>query len=100
MQQHWSQLSSPPSAWQRLPRSSRQGGKVYLLKSGGEPIAELRVRASANVEIESATSSGHSEYNTSTGAIVARGGAILKLTAGTNSISVRAEEIESVPDSK
>jgi hypothetical protein len=76
------------------------GGKVYLLKSGGKTIAELRVRASADVAIESANSSGHSEYNASTGAMVARGGAILKLTAGTNSISVRAEEIESVPDSK
>src|SRR5882672_165242 len=76
------------------------GGKVFLLKSGGETIAELRVRASANLEIKSANSSGHAEYDTSTGTMVARGGVILKLAAGTNSISVRAEEIEGVPDSK
>ena len=75
-------------------------GKVYLLKAGGETIAELRVRGAANVAVETAGSGGHAEYNMSTGTVVARGGAILKLTAGTNSISVRADEIESVPDPK
>ena len=83
-----------------LAEKQASAGKVYLLKAGGETIAELRVRASAIVAVESASSSGHSEYNTSTGTMVARGGATLKLTAGTNSISVRADEIESVPDSK
>ena len=83
-----------------LAEKQSSGGKVYLLKSGGETIAELRVRASVSVAIQSAGSAGHAEYNTSTGTVVARGGAILKLTAGTNSISVRADEVESVPDSK
>ncbi len=76
------------------------GGKVYLLKAGGETIAELRVRASAAVAVESANAAGRSEYNTSTGTMLASGGAILRVTAGTNSISVRADEIESVPESK
>jgi hypothetical protein len=75
-------------------------GKVYLLKAGGETIAELRVRGAANVAVAAAGSAGHGEYDFRTGTMVARGGAILKLTAGTNSISVRADEIESVPDSK
>jgi hypothetical protein len=83
-----------------LAEKQASAGKVYLLKAGGETIAELRVRASANIEVEGANASGHAEYNTSTGTMVAKGGAILKLTAGTNSISVRADEIESVPDSK
>jgi len=81
-------------------QNQASGRKVYLLKSGGETIAELRVRASASVALESADASGHTEYNTSTGTMVAKGGATLRLTAGTNSISVRAEEIESVSDSK
>ena len=75
-------------------------GKVYLLKAGGETIAELRVRGAAKVGVEAAGSDGYGEFDMSTGTIVARHGAILKLTAGTNSISVRAEEIESVADSK
>jgi len=83
-----------------LAEKQASAGKVYLLKVGGETIAELRVRGAANVAVETAGSGGHAEYNTSTGTVVARGGAILKLTAGTNSISVRADEIESVPDPK
>ena len=81
-------------------QNQASGRKVYLLKSGGETIAELRVRASASVALEIADASGYTEYNTSTGTMVAKGGATLRLTAGTNSISVRAEEIESVSDSK
>jgi hypothetical protein len=76
------------------------GGKVFLLKSGSKIIAELHVRPAAGVEVQCADSTGRSEYNMSTGTLVARGGAILKLIAGTNSITVRAEEIESVPEPK
>jgi predicted ribosomally synthesized peptide with SipW-like signal peptide len=73
-------------------------GKVLLLKSGGKTIAELRVRATVNLAVQCANSSGHAEYDKSTGALVASGGAILTLSTGTNSISVRADEIESVTD--
>jgi hypothetical protein len=76
------------------------GERVFLLKSGGVTIAELRVRAPEAVSIESANSSGHSEYNAGTGTVVAKGGVILKVTAGTSSTSLRAEEIESVSGSK
>ena len=75
------------------------GQPVYLLKSGGKTIAELRVRRSATFQVESLNSSGSVEYNAVTGMLVATGGAVLKLGAGTNSISVQAEEIEAVPDS-
>ena len=74
--------------------------RVFLLKSGGATLAELRVRAATKIAVESPDSSGHSEYNPSTGRLFATGGAILKLTAGTNSISVRAGEIESASGSK
>jgi len=83
-----------------LAEKQASAGKVYLLKAGGETIAELRVRGAANVAVETTDSTGHAEYDFITGTLVARGGAILKLTAGTNSISVQADEIESVPDSK
>jgi hypothetical protein len=76
------------------------GGKVFLLKSGGKAIAELRVLPSAIAAVECADSSGHAEYNMSTRTMVARGGAILKLTAGTDAISVRADQIESLPTPK
>ena len=83
-----------------LAEKQASAGKVYLLKAGGETIAELRVRGAAKLAVETAGSGGYAEYDMSTGTVVARGGAILKLTAGTNSISVRADEIESVPDPK
>jgi hypothetical protein len=83
-----------------LAEKQATAGKVYLLKAGGKTIAELRVQPSATVAVESADTSGHVEYNINTGTTVATGGAILELTAGRNSISVRADEIESVPDSQ
>ena len=83
-----------------LAQKQASAEKVYLLKAGGETIAELRVREAANVAVLALGSSSQAEYNTSTGTMVAKGGATLKLTAGTHSISVRADEIESVTDSK
>src|SRR5262245_38406864 len=83
-----------------LAQRQAPAGKLYLLKAGGKTIAELRVQPSTTVEVQSAGSSGRSEFNVSTGTLLATGGATLKLTAGTNSISVRADEIESVPESQ
>jgi hypothetical protein len=83
-----------------LAQKQAQRDRVFLLKSGGETIAELHLPGSTSIAIQSANSSGHSDYNVATGAMVAKGGAILTLSTGTNSISVRADEIESVPDSK
>lgn len=75
-----------------------------MLKSGSDIVAELHVRPSANVTLVSlqgsSPSSGHSDYNLKTGTLVASGGAILKLSVGTNSITVRADEIQSVPEPK
>ena len=79
-------------------------GKVFLLKSASDIVAELHVRPSANVTGVtlqcSSPSSGHSDYNLKTGTLVARGGAILKLSVGTNSITVQADEIQSAPEPK
>lgn len=75
-------------------------GKVYLLKSGGETIAELRTRTNARVALEADRINSRAEYDVNSGTMIAKGGATLKLFVGTNSISVRAEEIECVPDSK
>ena len=75
-----------------------RGERMFMLKSGGVTLAELRVPRSASVAVENADSSGHSEYNSTTGTVLAKGGAILKLTTGTTSISARADEIASLPD--
>jgi hypothetical protein len=83
-----------------LAEKQASGERMFLLKSGGATIAELRVRASEAVSIESANSSGHLEYSTGTGTVVGRGGVILEVTAGTSSTSLRADEIESVSGSK
>ncbi len=100
-----------------LAQKRTSAGEVFLLKAGGETMAELRVRQGASFLLEAADPSSHLDYNPSAGTVVAtggailrrtagtnsisvRGGAILKLTAGTNSVSVRADEIESVPDSQ
>src|SRR5262245_28928606 len=68
---------------------------LYLLKAGGETIAELRVRGTATVEVSAADSNGRVNYDVGTETIVATGGAILKVGSGPNTISVRADEIES-----
>jgi hypothetical protein len=83
-----------------LAEKQAQHEKIFLLKSGGETIGELHLRGHANIAIAPAISSGLANYNMATGVLAAKGGAILTLTSGTNSISVRAEEIESVPDSQ
>ncbi len=75
-------------------------GKVFLVKAGGQTIAELRLRQGATFAVEGAGPSSRLQYDKTAGMLVATGGVTLKLSAGTNSISVRAEEIESVPDTK
>jgi hypothetical protein len=77
-----------------------QRERIFLLKSGGETLGELHLRGSGNLAIQPANSSATSDYDMATGVMRAKGGAVLTLTSGTNSISVRAEEIESVPDSQ
>ena len=81
-------------------RKQAPGERVFMLRSGGATIAELRLRGAAPVAVQSANSSGDLGYATSTGALLARGGVVLKVTAGTKSVSVRADEIESVPAPK
>jgi hypothetical protein len=71
--------------------------RVFLLKSGGETLGELHLRGPSQFGL-SATSGGQANFDTATGVMRAKGGAVLTLTSGTNSISVRAEEIQSVPD--
>jgi hypothetical protein len=83
-----------------LGEKQAQHERVFLLKSGGETLGELHLRGHANIALQPANSSGDTDYNMATGVMHARGGAVLKLTSGTNSISVQAEEIESVPASQ
>jgi hypothetical protein len=66
-------------------------GEVFLLKAGGKTLAELRVRGSGNLALQ--TSQG--KYDMRTRTLSGSGGAVLTLRAGTNSISVRADEIVS-----
>ena len=75
-----------------------KGPKVFLLKSQGKTIAELRVRAGTEI----CGLSGQLEYNQATGTLRAsRGrGVVLKIGSGTNSITVAADEVEGVPEPK
>ncbi len=73
------------------------GPTEFLLKSGGRTIAELRVLAGTQFEVSSTTPSGHVAFNQATRTLAANEGAVLKVTAGTNSVTVRADEIETVP---
>ncbi len=75
-----------------------KGPKVFLLKSQSKTLAELRVRAGTEIH----GLSGQMEYNQATGTLRAsRGrGVVLKIGAGTNSVTVAADEVESVPEPK
>jgi hypothetical protein len=81
-----------------LEGNGSKGPKVFLLKSQGKTIAELRVLAGT----ETRSLSGQMEYNQATGTLRAsRGrGVVLKIGSGTNSITVAADEVESVPELK
>ena len=75
-----------------------QRDRVFLLKAGGEVLGELHLRGTGNVSVEGITGhSGGVNYNAGTGVMSAKGGATLTFKAGTNSISVQAEEIEGAP---
>ena len=78
-----------------------QRDSIFLLKAGGEILGELHLRGAGNVSVQGSTNypSGI-DYNAATRVMSAKGGAILTFKAGTNSISVHAEEIESVSDAK
>jgi hypothetical protein len=83
-----------------LAEKQSSAGKAYLLKAGGQTIAELRIVApSASWALKRSNSASHADYNMKTSTILATGGVMLEISAGTNSISVHANEIESVPDS-
>jgi hypothetical protein len=74
--------------------------KIFLLKSGGQTVAELRLVApSTSFALKRDNPSSRVDYYMSTGTMLATGGVMLEISAGTNSISVRADGIESVPDS-
>ena len=77
-----------------------KGPKVFLLKSQGAVIAELRVPAGTECEVTSRDSSGRVEYNQTTGTLSASGGAVLKISTGTNSVTVTADDVEGVPEAK
>lgn len=72
--------------------------KVFLLKSQGKTIAELRVQAGTEIR----SLSGQMEYNQATGTLSAsRGkGVVLKIGSGAIPITVAADEVESVPEPK
>jgi hypothetical protein len=71
--------------------------KVFVLKSHGETIAELRVPAGKEVEFKALGSSGSADFEVSTGMWRGSNGAILKIVSGTNSITVTADEIVGSP---
>ena len=79
---------------------SSKGSGVFLLKSHGETIAELRVLPGTQCNVESLGPNGSAEYNTTAGAWHVTKGGVLKVVSGTNSITVTADEIEGRPADK
>jgi hypothetical protein len=70
-----------------LAQQRTSGEKIYLLKGGGETIAELRVRGGVQLLLNASRSG---EYDPYTGRMNAKGGLRLSVTVGTNSVSVQA----------
>jgi len=67
--------------------------EVFLLKSHGKAIAELRALPGTGFHL---SVDGRAEYNVATKTVIANGRVVLKITSGTNSLSVTADEIETV----
>jgi hypothetical protein len=72
--------------------------RVFILRSQGKTIAELRVTAGTSCEIQSLSAAGQAERNKTTGALTFSHGVILKLMSGTNVVRVTADEIEGRPE--
>ena len=76
-----------------------KGPKVFLLKSQGKTIAELRVQA--GTENPRPFWPDGIQPGDRHAARKSRGrGVVLKIGSGTNSITVAADEVESVPEPK
>ena len=81
-----------------LAQKQVQRDRVFLLKAGGEVLGELHLRGTGNISVQgSGSSPGSMDYSVTTGVLSAKGGATLTFKAGTNSITVHAEEIEGAP---
>src|SRR5437868_4199671 len=70
--------------------------RIFVLKSNGKPVAELKALPGTELSI----SGGHSDLDIRTGRLTCGGGVVLNIGTGTNSVSVTADEIESVPTDK
>lgn len=79
---------------------SSKGSGVFLLKSNGKTIAELRVLPGTQCNVESRGPNGSAEYDTTAGRWHVTKGGVLKVVSGTNSITVAADEIEGSPADK
>jgi hypothetical protein len=77
-----------------------KGSKVYLLKSGGDTVAELRVRAGAECEIRRNDHSGPPIVDAKSGALTEMVRVVLKIGTGTNWVTVSAEDIVSAPEAQ
>jgi hypothetical protein len=71
--------------------------RVFFLKSHGQTIAQLRVASGTLCEFRALDSSGLIEANKTTGIVKASNGVVLKITSGTNSITVTADQVEGRP---
>jgi hypothetical protein len=76
-----------------------KGSKVYLLKSGGDTVAELRVKAGAECEITRNDHSGPPILNPN-GTLTESVQVVLKIGTGTNWFRVSAEDILNAPEAK
>jgi len=67
--------------------------QVYLLKSHGDSLAELRLREGTRIEFASGDSSGTIRYDVDRKSITASNGVILRIVVGTNAVTVAADEV-------
>lgn len=74
--------------------------RVYLLKSGGDTVAELRVKAGAECEIRRNDHSGPPILDPKSGALRETVRVVLKIGTGTNWVTVSAEDIVAAPEAK
>jgi hypothetical protein len=74
--------------------------KVYLLKSGGDTVAELRVQAGASARSGATAALGSRDWTRKSGALMETVRVVLKIGMGTNWVTVSADDIVTAPEAK
>jgi len=82
-------------------RTRDTGPRLVLLKAKGSAIAELKVLKGATLQMESQGPNSEMQHDKMTGQVIYKGGVTLMLKkAGESLVTVKADEIELVPNPK